>query len=327
VVTHSATVGRRLIPPKLPLAAGAAIASVASAALLATFALRSTSTFLHVAAPALLLAVAAWTFLSEHYERTLAVLALYLGLLDGYLKLKTGSTLATLGRDVLLYAIASGALIRLILRHRPIRVSPLALGVAAWVVICLVQVLNPVVPSISHALAGVRQHIEFVPLFFFGYAVMRSEQPSLQACFGCLIFVAAVNGIVSLVQSELTPAQLASWGPGYANDILGLSAAGQHARVFQTASGVSYVRPPALGSDFGFGGVVAAMALPGALAIVDRRWANRASVHSCARRWTSFWLRWASPPRNRAAAVVAAGGGSDRLPSPDRELPRAGSPP
>jgi hypothetical protein len=265
VVTHSATVGRRLIPPKLPLAAGAAIASVASAALLATFALRSTSTFLHVAAPALLLAVAAWTFLSEHYERTLAVLALYLGLLDGYLKLKTGSTLATLGRDVLLYAIASGALIRLILRHRPIRVSPLALGVAAWVVICLVQVLNPVVPSISHALAGVRQHIEFVPLFFFGYAVMRSES-RLTGLFWLLIFVAAVNGIVSLVQSELTPAQLASWGPGYANDILGLS--GGAPRTFQTASGVSYVRPPALGSDFGFGGVVAAMALPGALAIV-----------------------------------------------------------
>jgi hypothetical protein len=264
-VTHSATVARRLVPPKFPLAASASIASAASAGLLAIFALRSTGTLLHVAAPALLLGVAAWMFFSERYDRTLAVLALYLGLLDGYLKLKTGSTIATLGRDVLLYAITIGALVRLVLWHRPIRVPPLALVVAAWVVICLVQVLNPVVPSIGHALAGVRQHIEFVPLFFFGYAVMRSEQ-RIMGLLWLLVLVAAINGIVSLVQSELTPAQLASWGPGYANVILG-SGSNAAPRVFDTASGVAYVRPPALGSDAGFGGVVAAMALPGALAI------------------------------------------------------------
>jgi hypothetical protein len=253
------------MPPKFPLAASASIASVVSAGLLATFALRSTGTFLHVAAPALLVGVAAWMFFSEHYERTLAVLALYLGLFDGYLKLKTGSTTATLGRDVLLYAITSGALLRLILQHRPIRVSPLALVVAAWVVICLVQVLNPVVPSITHAFAGVRQHIEFVPLFFLGYAFMRSER-HLIGLFWLLVVVAAANGVVSLVQSGLTPAQLASWGPGYHNEVFGTAA--QTGRTFvDAATGVSYVRPPALGSDFGFGGVVAAMALPGALAI------------------------------------------------------------
>jgi hypothetical protein len=204
-------------------------------------------------------------FFSEHYERTLAVLALYLGLFDGYLKLKTGSTIATLGRDVLLYAITSGALLRLILRHRPIRLSPLALVVAAWVLICMVQVLNPVVPSITHAFAGVRQHIEFVPLFFLGYAVMRSER-RLIGLFWLLVVVAAANGVVSLVQSGLTPAQLAAWGPGYSNEVFGTAT--QTGRTFvDVATGVSYVRPPALGSDFGFGGAVAAIALPGALAI------------------------------------------------------------
>ena len=247
------------------LITAASIAGAAAAGLLAVFAFQSTSTLIHVGAPAILVAVAIWMFFSQHYERTLAVLALYLGLLDGFLKLKTGSTIATLGRDVLLYAIAAGALVRLVLRRRPFHIPPLTLGVVAWVVICVAQVLNPVVPSISHALAGVRQHVEFVPLFFLGYAVMRSER-RLMGLFGLLLVVAAANGVVSLVQSHLSPAQLAAWGPGYANEVLGTAT--QVGRQFvDTTTGVSHVRPPALGSDFGDGGVLAAMALPGALAL------------------------------------------------------------
>src|SRR4051812_43295118 len=53
-------------------------------------------------------AVAGWMFLSERYALSLAVLLLYLGLLDGFLKLKTGSQFATLGRDILLYSIVFG---------------------------------------------------------------------------------------------------------------------------------------------------------------------------------------------------------------------------
>ena len=262
---HRAAVSRRLFPPMLPMVAGTSIAGAAAAGLLAVLALRSTSTLLHLGAPLVLVGVAAWMFFSDRYERTLAVLALYLGLFDGFLKLKTGSTIATLGRDVLLYAIAAGALLRLLLRRRPVVIPKLSVVVAVWVVICVVQVLNPVVPSISHAVAGVRQHIEFVPLFFLGYAVMRSER-RLMGLFALLIVVAAVNGVVSLIQSHLSPAGLAAWGPGYASEAFGT--AYQSARIFANAAGQILVRPPALGSDFGFGGEVAAMALPCALALV-----------------------------------------------------------
>ena len=48
--------------------------------------------------------------LTARYELTLAVLVLYLGLADGYVKLKLNTSYATLGRDLLLYAIAFGAL-------------------------------------------------------------------------------------------------------------------------------------------------------------------------------------------------------------------------
>jgi hypothetical protein len=263
----STAVSRRLSPPMFLRVVAGSIACAVAAGLLAVLAFQSTSTLLHFGAPVILAAVATWMFFSEHYERTLPVLALYLGVIDGFLKLKTGSTVATLGRDVLLYAIAGGAFVRLMLRRRPLHIPILTLGVLAWVVICFAQVLNPVVPSISHAFAGVRQHIEFVPLFFLGYAVMRSER-RLMGLFGLLLFAAAANGVVSLVQSHLSPEALASWGPGYAKLVLGTGSLTGGARTFlNAATGLSNVRPPALGSDAGFGGVIAAMALPGALAL------------------------------------------------------------
>ena len=262
----AATASRRVIPPMFPIAVGASIAGAAAACLLAVEGLRSTSSLIRWAAIAFLLGVGTWMFFSERYERTLGVFALYLGLLDGFLKLKKGSTVATLGRDVLLYAIAAGALLRFALSRRPVLIPKLALGVVAWVVICFAQVLNPVVPSIAHALAGVRQHVEFVPLFFLGYAVMRSER-RLMGLLALLLLVAAANGVVALVQSHLSPAQLAGWGPGYAKEVLGTGSLAGGARTFlDTSTGVFHVRPPALGSDFGFGGIVAAMALPGVLA-------------------------------------------------------------
>ncbi|MGA2758543.1 MAG: hypothetical protein ABSF58_14445 [Solirubrobacteraceae bacterium] len=259
-------VPRRGMPSMTPTIMLMLIAGTVTTVVISAFALRSTTSFLHVAAPTLLAGVAIWMFLSDHYERTLPVLALYLGLLDGFLKLKTGSTLATLGRDVLLYAITAGALVRFTFTGRRLALPKLTPLVVVWVIICFAEVLNPVVPSISHALAGVRQHVEFVPLFFFGFAVMRTER-RLMGLFGLLLLVAAVNGVVGLVQSNLSPAALAAWGAGYAKEVYGLGTLTGGGRTFVTASGVIHVRPPALGSDFGFGGVVAAMAIPGAMVL------------------------------------------------------------
>src|SRR5262249_23009702 len=158
------------------------------------------------------------------------------------------STVATLGRDALLYAIVLGAIARAMMRRTPIPAPPLLIGVLAWLLVCLVQIANPAAVSALHATAAIRQHIEVVPLFFFGYALMRSERPFI-GFFALLVVVAAINGIVSLVQSELTPAQLATWGPGFAKLMVG--AGKTTARTFVDAHGIAHVRPPALGSDFG----------------------------------------------------------------------------
>jgi hypothetical protein len=259
----TATASRRAGSGMLPGAAVGSIVGAVVAAFLAILAIRSTSTAIHYGAPALLGGVAVWMFFSERYERTLAVLALYLGLFDGFLKLKTGSEVATLGRDVLLYSIAAGALVRIALRRQPIRMPKLSVAVFVWVVICLAEVLNPVVPSITHALAGVRQHVEFVPLFFLGYAVMRSKR-RFTGMFVLLVVVASVNGIVALIQSRLPLAQLASWGPGYAREVYGNATV--TGRTFYV-SGIEHVRPPALGSDLSFGGTLAVLAIPAVLAL------------------------------------------------------------
>src|SRR3954463_2676797 len=84
--------------------------------------------------------IGGWMFVSRRYTLTLAVLMLYLCLLDGYLKLSTGSAYVTLARDLLLYAIVGGALARFALTKQPIRFPPLSGWVLAFVLVVLVCV-------------------------------------------------------------------------------------------------------------------------------------------------------------------------------------------
>lgn len=243
-----------------------ATAAVGTAVVLSLFGLRSRHALLHDAVPILLTPLALWLFFSERYEVTLAVLLLYLGLVDGVVKLGSGSTVATLGRDVVLYAIVVGAVLRTILRRTPITLPRLTGLVLAWVAVCVMQLANPSDISLVHAAAALRQHLEFVPLFFFGYFVVRSKR-RLTGLLVLLVVIGAANGVVDLIQSRLSPSQLASWGPGYAG--LEYGTATRVARVFIDASNQARVRPPGLGGTDGFGGIVCLIALPCALALLS----------------------------------------------------------
>jgi len=215
----------------------------------------------------LFLVLPVWLFVNERVEQSLAVLVVYLALLDGYLKLKVNVEAMALGRDVLLYAIALGMLARTILRHRPVRIPPLTGWVVAWTAVVLVQLLNPANGSWLHSISSLRQDLEFIPLFFIGYAVITSTR-RLRAFLVVLLAVAAVNGAVGLIQSGLSPEQLSGWGPGYSALIEGENGA---PRTSVGADGEARVRPPGLGSDMGFAGVLGAVALPGGLALLLSR--------------------------------------------------------
>lgn len=264
------------------------LGAATTAALLAVLCLVVTT---HLPAPTLVSVLAVTVVLgattlmlfSERYEWSLVVLMLYIGLADGYLKLSTNSQGVTLVRDLMLYAIVVGALVRAIVRRRPLPLPPLAGWVIAWTVVVCVQIANPHNGTLVHSVASVRPHLEWVPLFFLGYMVMRSKR-RLRGFLVLLLVIAAVNGVVGLIQLNESPSQLAAWGPGYAKAINGEATVS--ARGFVDENGTEKNRPFGLGSDMGFGGAIGVLAVPAALAM----------------------LGLASTPWRRLGAMVLAGG-------------------
>jgi hypothetical protein len=210
---------------------------------------------------------------SARYTLTLTLLVVYLGLLDGPVKLEAADKLASGFRDILIIAIGLGMLMRLSVRKTRVTLPPLSGWVLAFVAVALVEGLNPDTHGFLKALGGWRQQLEFVPFFFFGYLLLRSKVRFRQLF---LIFgvIALANGIVGAYQSRLSPSQLSGWGPGYGERVSGKG--GQTGRTF-SFEGVGHPRPPALGSDSGFGGPIGVLALPGLLALLTsgrlrRRW-------------------------------------------------------
>jgi hypothetical protein len=197
--------------------------------------------------------------LTKRLEVKVALVALYLGLLDGPIKLVTGGhELASGVRDVLIVAVCLAPVLSLVVRRERVRLPPLSGWVLGYVGLVLIEALNPKTAGLLKALAGFRQLLEWVPFFFFGYVLMRSKE-RLRKLFLVLGVVALANGAIATYQTFLSPGQVASWGPGY------------HSRIYPTAGGGrSYasegegrVRPLGLGSDSGFGGGVGLLALPG----------------------------------------------------------------
>jgi hypothetical protein len=210
---------------------------------------------------------------SARYTLTLALLVVYLGLLDGPVKLEAADKLASGFRDILIIAIGLGMLMRVSVRKTRVTLPPLAGWVLAFVAVALVEGLNPDTHGFLKALGGWRQQLEFVPFFFFGFLMLRSKHRFRQL-FLILGVIALANGIVGAYQSRLSPSELSGWGPGYGERVNGKG--GQTGRTY-AVEGIAHPRPPALGSDSGFGGVVGVLALPGLLALLAsgrlrRRW-------------------------------------------------------
>ncbi|HEX3692391.1 MAG TPA: hypothetical protein VHU13_03520 [Solirubrobacteraceae bacterium] len=265
----SAAVGGR--PPRELLLTGLASSLAAALALVVSLSVRTPNLGLSFAVAAGAIAVVALIAIPR-LEVTVTVLVLYLGLFDGPVKLLSASQAASSVRDVLIGAICLGALARLSARHERLRLPPLTGWVLVFVALVLAEALNPSTHGIVKVIGGFRQQLEWVPFFFFGYALMRSRS-RFRHLFAILGVLALANGVVSTYQTGLTPAQLASWGPGYAEHVHG--GAGLTAQRYRASNGELVVRPPGLGSDSGFGGSVGLIALPGILVLLasgSRRW-------------------------------------------------------
>lgn len=210
---------------------------------------------------------------STRYALSVGLLILYLGLLDGPIKLESASEGASGIRNILILAVSIGMIVRLLVIGRQrVRLFPLSGWVLAFVVFVLIEALNPQTSGVLKILAGYRQQLGYVPFFFFGFLLVRSRKRFRQL-FLILGVIALANGVVGAYQSRLTPGQLASWGPGYSKRLSGAEGLGDGYDV----EGVEHVRPMALGSASGFGGAMGTLALPGLLALLSvgrlrRRW-------------------------------------------------------
>lgn len=211
-------------------------------------------------AAGLVVAGSLWFFTTRRPALALALVMLYLGLLDGYLKLATGSSVVTFVRDVFLWALAIGLLLRASVTRQPLPFPPLSGWLVAFTIIVLVEFANPNAGTLAHSVAGAREHLEFVPLFFLTYAFVRSVRALRMFCI-LLAVIAGANGIVGWVQFRESPAQFAAWGPGYSERVLGtgqFAGAGRNSAVGATGSAT---RPFGLGSDAGDGGLFGMVAL------------------------------------------------------------------
>jgi len=221
---------------------------------------------------------------NPHLEVSVVILALYLGMLEGPVKLGSGGhAAAAVVRDVLIFAVVLGALLRLVAREQPVKLPKLSGWVFAWAAIVLVEIFNPKTLNIEKVAGGLRQQMEWLPFFFFGYALIRSKE-RFRKLFLLIGVIALANGVVNVYQTRLSPTGLASWGPGYKELVFGTVEAGGSpgttgglAGRTYAVEGVAHVRPPGLGTDSGFGGGVGVVALAGLFALLAtgrlrRRW-------------------------------------------------------
>src|SRR4051794_9884894 len=251
-----------------------------------------------------------WMFVSARYEWSLAVLLLYLALVDGFVRLTTGIPELTLLRDGLLYAIVLAAALRALVGRRPLGMPPLGSWVVAYVAVVLVQLTNPAAGSLTHTVASLRPHLEWVPLFFLAYLVMRNAR-RLRIFFLLLLLVATANGFVNVVQLNLSVDQFASWGPGYHDLIHGTGAlSGRSYAVVtdpNTGATVGRNRSFGLGSDIGFGGAIGMLALPGgiALTMLGRRRGRPSLVYAGLTGGAVFAVLTSAQRTSVVSAVVA----------------------
>ncbi|MHB8233575.1 MAG: hypothetical protein ACYDHT_02880 [Solirubrobacteraceae bacterium] len=202
--------------------------------------------------------------LCTRLEISVTLILIYLMILEGPVKLLTSHREETrLLGDIAILAVCLGAAMRIVVQRQRIVLPPLSGWVIGWVVLVVVNAFNPKTQGILAVLAGFAQQLQFVPFFFFGYALMRNKRRFRQL-FIVVCVAATASGLVAAYQTTLTPSQLSSWGPGYALLIHPEKGTG---RVYYS-EGEARVRPPGLGSEAGASGALGHVALPMGLALI-----------------------------------------------------------
>jgi hypothetical protein len=203
-----------------------------------------------------------WLAATPRLERSVTVLVIFLGCVNGPLKLVANAGVLSSGlQDVMIFAIVLGLIFRMLVSRTPARLPPLSGWVIAWIVLVLVEAFNPETHGILKAFGGWRQELQWVPFFWFGYLLIRTPQ-RFRLMFWVLGVVSLLNAFASTGQTQASPEEIASLGSGYNQRVFGADS-----RKYISPNGEGHVRPFGLGSDAGTSASIGLAALPGTIAL------------------------------------------------------------
>ena len=154
----------------------------AALALGLTVALPHTSVLVVLGAIVAVLAIVT-LIVNSRLEVTVGLVAVYLGLLDGPVKLGIGRSEATAAvRNVLILAICLGAVLRLLTRREKVRLPPLSGWVLAFVGVVVLMAFNPKTQGLLHVLGGFRQQLAVGAVLLLRLRLDPLEEAACASC-------------------------------------------------------------------------------------------------------------------------------------------------
>jgi hypothetical protein len=215
-----------------------------------------------------------WFLTTEKIPLALLIMLLYTGLLEGVLKFNTSGTtflLIFLIRNVLTVLLVLNFLIKA--HNRKLREigyefswPPFTLLIGFYVLWCLISILHPDSLNLMNSIAGVRPHIEFVPLYFIGFLICKKEPKWFVHLLFIMVIIGVLNSVAAIHQYKIGPDAMPQvWGAGYEQFVAieDEGTSGSQGDRFQANKRVYYdddhklqLRPPGLGSDATYPAIV-----------------------------------------------------------------------
>lgn len=222
-----------------------------------------------------------WYLTTERIPLALILLIVFMGVFEGYLKLNTsGSAYYVIyaARNVLTIALGLNVLFKARMRKlEEIGIDfswpPFSLLIGFYLLWCLINIFHPDGINLMNSIAGVRPHIEFVPLYFLGFLVCKKDPKWYTHLLITFVIIGVLNAVAAIHQYKLGPEALSQvWGPGYEKLVGDLNGniqdpatvrdkIGFNARVYYDSNYNLILRPPGLGSDHSFPAMVAQISM------------------------------------------------------------------
>ena len=181
--------------------------------------------------------------------------------LDGTIRgMLHSDPVSIVARDIVLGVVVVGwGTQRLQTRYQDaIRVPPGTLLVALFILICLLQMLNPNAAGLLQSIGGLKLHLSAIPLLFLGYDVIR-RPAQVRSLFLFLTLMTLIMGVTSYAQYAHGPSWTWAHFPG-SHEVIGSNLAPGRLEAFQKMT-VTF-KPPGTTTAGGSSGFYAGILFP-----------------------------------------------------------------